>query len=192
MKKKKWYDYLWLWSILYFILGFFNILFAWAGLIDFLLPLFLAILGGNKLFCNSFCGRGQLLTVLSTKLNLSANRPTPAWMYSKFFRHGFLIFFMTMFLPMLYNTYLVFGGVETLSQTITVLWTFSVPWEWAYTANVSPWTAQFSFGFYSIMLTSALIGIVTMLFYRPRTWCAFCPMGHMTQLICKAKQSDTP
>lgn len=28
-KKKYWYDYLWIWSIVYFVLGFFNILFAW-------------------------------------------------------------------------------------------------------------------------------------------------------------------
>ena len=35
---KKWYDYLWIWSIVYFTLGFFNILFAWLGMIDFLVP----------------------------------------------------------------------------------------------------------------------------------------------------------
>ena len=37
-KSKKWYQYLWIWSILYFSLGFFNILFAWLGMIDFPLP----------------------------------------------------------------------------------------------------------------------------------------------------------
>ncbi|MFR6361903.1 hypothetical protein [Amedibacterium intestinale] len=26
-----------------------------------------------------------------------------------------------------------------------------------------------------------------MLLYRPRTWCAYCPMGTMTQTICKLK-----
>ena len=55
MKKKFWYDYLWLWSVLYFALGFFNILFAWLGMIDFLVPLGFAVFGGNKYFCNSFC-----------------------------------------------------------------------------------------------------------------------------------------
>ena len=44
-KAKHWYDYLWVYAILYFTLGFFNILFAWLGMIDFLLPLFLAIFG---------------------------------------------------------------------------------------------------------------------------------------------------
>lgn len=31
--KKHWYDYLWIVSLLYLILGFFNILFAWLGLL---------------------------------------------------------------------------------------------------------------------------------------------------------------
>ena len=43
MKAKHWYDYLWVYAIIYFALGFFNILFAWLGMIDFLLPLFLAL-----------------------------------------------------------------------------------------------------------------------------------------------------
>lgn len=47
--KKKWYDYLWIWTIIYFVLGFFNILFAWLGMIDFLVPLIFAIVGGNKI-----------------------------------------------------------------------------------------------------------------------------------------------
>ena len=37
--KKHWYDYLWIASLLYLFLGFFNIMFAWLGLICFLVPL---------------------------------------------------------------------------------------------------------------------------------------------------------
>ena len=52
MKQKHWYHYLWLWSILYFSLGFVNILFAWLGLISFCLPLLFAIVGGNYFIMN--------------------------------------------------------------------------------------------------------------------------------------------
>ena len=38
-QKKRWYDYLWIASLTYLVLGFFNILFAWLGLICFLVPL---------------------------------------------------------------------------------------------------------------------------------------------------------
>ncbi|WP_297050773.1 4Fe-4S binding protein [uncultured Desulfovibrio sp.] len=89
---------------------------------------------------------------------------------------------------MLFQTWLVGAGAGSLRQTVSLFWTFQLPWHWAYTeTSVPAWAAQFSFGFYSIMLTSFLLGLVMMALYRPRTWCAFCPMGTMTQAICKLK-----
>ena len=192
MKKKHWYDYLWIWSIIYFSLGFFNILFAWLGLLDFTIPFLIAIFGGNKWFCNHLCGRGQLYALLPKKYKCSRNKPAPKWLSSKGFRYGFLAFFMTMFGTMLYQTYLVFGGASSLRQAVKLFWTFRVPWGWAYTAGSAPgWVAQFAFGFYSLMLTSALIGLIVMVLYRPRTWCSFCPMGTMTQGICQIRNRKT-
>ena len=52
---------------------------------------------------------------------------------------------------------------------------------------VLPGVVQFAFGFYGIMFTSMLLGLVSMVLFRPRTWCAWCPMGTMTQGICKLK-----
>lgn len=88
-KAKHWYDYLWIVTPVYLALGFFNILFAWLGMIFFCLPLFIAIFGGSKLYCNRYCDRGQFLSLLGGRLKLSANRPTPNWMRSKWFRYGF-------------------------------------------------------------------------------------------------------
>ena len=127
MKAKHWYDYLWVYAIIYFALGFFNILFAWLGMIDFLLPLFLAIFGGNKFFCNHLCGRGQLFSKLGTDLKCSRCKPTPRWMSSKWFRYGFLIFFLTMFGNMGFQTYLVAAGAASLREAIKLFWTFRVP-----------------------------------------------------------------
>ena len=98
---------------------------------------------------------------------------------------------MTMFGSMLLQTYKVFSGAKGLSESIKLLWTFKVPWDWAYQAgSTADWVAQFAFGFYSVMLTSAIIGMVLMLLFKPRSWCAFCPMGSMTQIICKLKQHE--
>ncbi len=188
MKKvKKWYDYLWILTPVYLALGFFNILFAWLGLVAFFTPLLISIFGGGKAYCNKYCARGQLFQLLGTKFKLSRNKPCPKWLYSKGFRYGFLTFFMIMFIQMLYNTYLVFGGASDLKQVVTLLWTFKLPWNFAYTTEVSPWIAQFSFGFYSVMMTSTILGLITMFLFKPRTWCVYCPMGTMTQGICKLK-----
>lgn len=191
MKTKKWYNYLWIWSIVYFALGFFNILFAWLGMIDFILPLIFAIAGGNKAFCNKFCGRGQLFNLLGASLKLSRNKTTPRAISSKWFRYGFLAFFLTMFGNMVFQTWLVASGAENLRQAVKLFWTFRVPWKWAYNpaflGESLAWVVQFSYGFYSLMLTSTLIGLIVMVLYKPRSWCTFCPMGTMTQGICKLK-----
>ena len=185
-KQKHWYDYLWIWSILFFALGFFNIMFAWLGMLDFLIPLVIAIFGGNKWFCNHLCGRGQLFALLGNRL--SRKKPTPHWLASRAFRYIFLAFFMLMFLNIIFQTYLVASGGSDLRESIKLLWTIRVPWGWTYSPGIFPdWAAQFAFGFYGLMLTSAIIGIAVMALYKPRSWCAFCPMGTMTQSICRLK-----
>ena len=99
---------------------------------------------------------------------------------------------------MLFTTYLVGAGARDLGEFIKILWTFKLPWHQAYHGTALPlWTAQFAFGFYSIMLTSTIIGLVFMIFFKPRSWCVFCPMGTMTQLISRLrarepKKSDLP
>lgn len=184
--KKYWYDFIWIFSTFYLILGIFNILFAWLGMLCFIAALAISLIGGSKAYCNKYCGRGQLLRLLGEKVGLSRKRVPPKFLYSSWFRYGFLIFFMTMFSMMVYNTSLVFSGAS-LKEAVTLLWTFKVPWHWTNTAFVSPWIAQYAFGFYSVMLTSTIVGLITMIFFKPRSWCLYCPMGTMTQGICKIK-----
>lgn len=102
-QKKHWYDYLWIASLTYLVLGFFNILFAWLGLLCFFIPLIISLVKGNKGYCNRYCGRGQLFGLLGGQFGLSRKRDIPAWMKSRGFRYGFLIFFLVMFLQMLWE-----------------------------------------------------------------------------------------
>lgn len=190
-KKKTWNDYLWIFSLTYLILGFFNIMFGWLGLICFIVPLVISIVKGNKGYCNKYCGRGQLFDILGNKLRLSRKKDMPGFMKSKIFRYGFLIFFMTMFANMIFTTFLVFKGTNDLRQVVTLFWTFKVPWKFAYHGTLfASWVAQFAYGFYSMMLTSTLLGMITMMLFKPRSWCVYCPMGTMTQGICQLKHRN--
>lgn len=190
--KRHWYDYLWIFSSIYLLLGFVNILFAWVGMLCFLIPIIVSVAGGGKAYCNSYCGRGQLFELLGRNLRLSRNKSMPRWMRSKYFRYGFLVFFLTMFMNMIFSTYLVFAGSASLREVVTLLWTIKLPWNWAYHGTLfAPWVAQYAFGFYSVMITSTLLGLLTMALYRPRSWCVYCPMGTMTQLICRARCACT-
>ncbi len=96
---------------------------------------------------------------------------------------GFIIF-----VNMIFQTYLVVAWPNSLKEVNKLFWTIKVPWGWTYTAEIVPaWVAYFSLGYYSIMLTSTLIGFIVMVLYKPRTWCTFCPMRTMTQTICNLK-----
>ena len=189
MKRKPWYDYLWIAECAYLALGLFNILFAWLGLIFFMTPLLFSIIGGNKIYCNKFCPRGLWLEFLGSKLKLSFRRKTPEFFRSSWFRYGFLTFFMTMFSLMLYSTYQVFAGAP-LDQALTLLWAFRVPW--GASSFALPWVLRFAYGFYSVMLTSVILGLGMMAVYKPRSWCVICPMGTMTQGICKLRNPAPP
>jgi hypothetical protein len=189
MSKKHWYDYLWIASTIYLALGIFNILFAWLGLICFVVPLAISITKGCKAYCNSYCGRGQLFQLLGGRFGLSRKKNPPSFLRSAWFRYSFLTFFMTMFGLMIYSTYLVFAGTA-LKEAVTLLWVFKLPWQWTRTDFVSPWIAQFAFGFYGVMLTSTVLGLITMFLFKPRSWCVYCPMGTMTQGICKLKNRE--
>lgn len=186
--KKQLREYLWIGSSLYLFLSLFNLMFAWLGMICFITPLMISFIKGSKAYCNKYCGRGQLLDLLGNKLKLSRNKPMPKWMKSSQFRYGFLIFFFLMFFSMLGNTYMVLNGSNSLREVITILWTFKLPWNFADYSSFTPWMVQFGFGFYSVMLTSTILGVITMAMFKPRSWCVYCPMGTMTQGICKLKQ----
>ncbi|MGL4362772.1 MAG: 4Fe-4S binding protein [Cellulosilyticaceae bacterium] len=189
--KKSIANYLWIASALYLILGMFNILFAWLGMLCFIIPLVISVVKKNKSYCNYYCGRGQLFEILGKKLKISRYKPMPKWMKHNAFRYGFLAFFMIMFFNMIFNTFLVFQGKETVQEVITLLWTFKLPWHMADLSTVTPWVVQFAYGFYSMMVTSTILGLVTMILFKPRSWCVYCPMGTMTQGICVCMRKMT-
>ncbi len=119
--------------------------------------------------------------IIRTTEEINEFKMVPIWLFDIFpYNVGNMVF----------QTYLVGAGASSLREAIKLFWTFRVPWGWTYTAGtVADWVAQFSFGFYSLMLTSLLLGLIVMVLYKPRTWCAFCPMGTMTQGICKLKNN---
>ena len=56
------------------------------------------------------------------------------------------------------QSYTKMDALQMVSLWISLLLPFDVPWGWAYYAGtVSDWIAKYSFGFYSLMLTSTLI-----------------------------------
>lgn len=47
---------------------------------------------------------------------------------------------------------------------------------------------KIAFGLFRLMGISFIVGIVMGIFYKPKSWCAICPMGHATNLITNTKE----
>lgn len=192
MARKSWRNYLWIVTCIYFLLGLYNILFAWLGLIFFLTPLLIAIIRGDKTYCNKYCDRGRLFRLLGSRLGISRKKNMPAWLKSRWFRYLFMVYFLGMFGSVVAVTFFVASQARELDSAVKLFQALRLPLgPLVSTGAVPDWVVQFSFGFYSVMLTSLTLGLLTMLFFKPRSWCVYCPMGTMTQTICTLKRKDS-
>ncbi len=189
MARKSWRNHLWIVTCVYFLLGLYNITFAWLGLVFFLTPLLIAIFKGDKTYCNKYCDRGRLFRFLGSRLGVSRGKPMPAWLKSRWFRYLFMAYFLGMFGSVVAVTYLVASQARELDSAVKLFQALRLPLDMTHSTGAFPdWAMQFSFGFYSLMLTSLTLGLITMLLFKPRSWCVYCPMGTMTQTICRLKR----
>ena len=57
--------------------------------------------------------------------------------------------------------------------------------------KVVPTSVQSAILAYTVIyIFMVIIGLVVNMLFKPRTWCSFCPMGTMTQMICKIKAKE--
>lgn len=191
MARKSWRNHLWIVTCVFFLLALYNIIFAWVGLVFFITPLLIAIFKGDKTYCNKYCDRGRLFRFLGSRLGASRNKPMPAWLKSRWFRYLFMVYFFGMFGSVLAVTVMVASQAQEFNGAIKLFQAFRLPLDInAPIGDFSAWSVQFAFGFYSLMLTSLVLGLVSMLLFKPRSWCVYCPMGTLTQLICTVKSKS--
>ena len=52
-------------------------------------------------------------------------------------------------------------------------------------SNIAPWITHLSYRIYSMMMTTAPLGFILALIYKPRTWCAICPIATVSDIYIK-------
>lgn len=183
---------LYLITILFFSLGLFNILFAWVGLICFILPFIILQKDKKKTWCQSYCPRASLLTKVNGKKKFS--KPTPAIFRSKGFKNFVLYYFViNLFFAFMSTIMVILGNISAIDK-IRLFILFQLPWELPQLINLpvtESWWVHTAFRVYSIMLSSTLIGLVLGYFYKPRTWCAICPVGTLSDKILSVKNQTS-
>ena len=142
----------------YIIIGWFYPVIGLLALICMIGPVLTSIWRG-RFWCGNVCPRGNMYDRLLSKY--SPHRPIPRFVRTFGFRLFMVFFIFTMFGIQLSQARWSEGGMAMWSDIGRVFWT--------------------------IIVMTTVVGIILSFIYAPRTWCSFCPMGTMTQLICRLR-----
>lgn len=115
----------------------------------------------GRYWCGNICPHGSLFD--SVLLQFSKNREIPQFFKSKFLRIAFFLFFSFQIGRKLVNVINIYGQ--------------------------APFLDKLGFIFVASYLMVTVLGGITSIFYSPRTWCQFCPMGSIQHLSYKAGKS---
>jgi polyferredoxin len=147
--------------ITFFVLGIIDIRFGILGMVCMGMPLYLAIKGRGKIHCAKYCPRGSFLGKFLSKISLG--HTLPKWLRTNRAKNILLIIMLTVFSSVLSYAIINHG------------------FHFVVIAKV----------FYRFMLMSFIVGVVIGIFFRPRSWCQICPMGHGSALIKKSQDKKS-
>lgn len=92
----------WIFMILFLSLSIIDFRFGLLGFICMGAPLYHALRGRGKIHCAKYCPRGSLLGVFLKRISL--NNPAPKFLFTRKFKHGLLIFMLSVFAFSMYHT----------------------------------------------------------------------------------------
>lgn len=157
-KHKSHLNWSWIIIITFFVLGIIDIRFGILGVLCMGAPIYHALKGRGKIHCSKYCPRGSFLGKFLSKISLG--HTLPSWLRTKKAKNILLIIMLTVFGTVLSYAVIVHG------------------FHFMVIAKV----------FYRFMLMSFIVGIVIGIFFKPRSWCQVCPMGHGSALIKEAQK----
>lgn len=178
---------LYIFTLLFFLLGIFNIVFALAGILCIVLPFILLSKFKKKLWCQGYCPRSSLLENASFKSAKKSKR-APSWMIDADARFIVLTYFFTNLFVVIMSTIMVFSGRILPMETLRFLIVFQLPLKLPQLIdifNLPQWIIHLSYRVYSMFMTTTVIGILLGFFYKPKTWCAICPINTLSNRVLK-------
>lgn len=187
MKNNK---YLFLITISYFILGFVNIHFSLLGLLCMSLPIILLIKNNKKTWCQGYCPRANLYTRMG-KITSEYSLKTPSFFINGNMKWIMLFYFGLSLFIIAMSTYKVASGMIPSMNTIRFLIVFPVSSDMLQLieiGNIADWVTHLSYRFYSMMVTTTILGLILALVYKPRTWCTICPIATVSDSYLKSKK----
>lgn len=188
---QNWVKNLFLVTILFFALGFFNIIFAWLGFACMIIPFILLARDKKKTWCNKYCPRASLFTVLLKNRSLTG-KAAPQWLVKGKTKWVMLAYFTFNLFVLGMSTVMVFKGVREPMEAVRFLIAFQLPWDIPQLLQVNSvpdWAVHLAFRMYSMMFTTTILGLLLGWIYRPRTWCTICPVCTVSNLALSKMKS---
>lgn len=188
--ERKKIKYLFIITLSYFALGFVNITMAMAALLCMIIPFILLYRNREKVWCKKYCPRADYLSLFRV---FNSGFKTPRWLTDeKMKKIVFQYFCINMFFIIM-STFMVYSGNFQPILNVRFLIAFQFPGVFPQLWNipaVPDALTHFSFRLYSIMFTSTVLGTLLAILFKPRTWCAICPINTISSVLLKAQHSE--
>lgn len=158
-------------TLIYFALGFVNILFAWLGLICMALPLFFLFKDNRKTWCQGMCPRSCLFTQCG-RLTKNYSYKTPIYFVKGNFKWIMLGYFAVSMAVIIFTTIMVGIGKIQPAYQLRFLLVIPIPLvlpQMITFDGVALWLYQFAYSMYSMMMTTSVLGLIMALVFKPRT-----------------------
>ncbi len=187
------HKYLFLITISYFLLGFVNIHFALLGVICMTLPIILLLRNRKKTWCQGYCPRASLYNTCGKTKKWSGLK-TPRFFIKGNMKWIMLAYFGISLTFILLSTLAVARGIKSPMEYLRFLLLIPIPFEMPQLfdlINIAPWLTHLSYRFYSMMMTTTVLGLFLAMVYKPRTWCTICPIATVSDVILKIYTNRT-
>lgn len=184
----KYGKFLFIITIVYFVLGIINIHFALLGILCMGIPLVLLFKNRKKTWCQKYCPRAKLYTVCG-KAACKYSRKTPTFFVKGPMKWIMLTYFMFSLTNIIISTVAVANG-KPAGEAVKFLFLLKLPYfPQVFSFDSIPWIVNLSYGFYSMMFTTTVLGLILALIFKPRTWCTICPISTVSDVYIKKTKS---
>ncbi len=178
--------FLFLVTLTYFVLGFVSILFANLAILCMIIPFIIVARSKKKRWCQSYCPRASLLNLVGKKHNWKV---IPENIKSGKLKRIMLGYFGLNLLFITGSTLQVAIARMSAMEYIRLFIVFELfPIPQLISIEAPSFLMHLSYRFYSMMLSTTLLSGVLARVYRPRLWCAVCPIGTLSDTLLKRIQ----
>lgn len=174
-------------TVLFFALGFVNIVFAWLGFACMIMPFAMLAKDKKKNWCQGYCPRANLFTVLFRKISIT-HKSAPKWLTKGKTKWFVLIYFVINLFFLSMSTLMVFLEKRQSMEFIRLFIAIKLPWNIPQLIQLNSfqdWIIHLSFRMYSVMLSTTILGLLLALIFKPRTWCTVCPVNTVSDLVLR-------